>query len=86
MHDLGFEIVDVDWAKELERDYAEYLFACFESIEEDEHFVAITGEPFCGCETCCSREQISFLTPRIIMAYNKGQIVLTDGGNSEGND
>lgn len=85
MTNLGFEILDTNWARETEREYAEYINACFESIDNDEHFATITGEPFCGCEVCCSREQLCFLTPRIIKAYNEGLVVLTDGGASEGN-
>jgi hypothetical protein len=74
---LDFEILDTDWAKELERDYADYINACFESLEEDEEFETITGQIFCGCEACCSREQLCFLTPRIIRAYKEGKVVLT---------
>lgn len=76
MNNLGFEIVDTDWAQELQQEYTDYINACFESIDEEEHFATITGESFCGCEVCCSREQLCFLTPRIIMAYNEGRIIL----------
>jgi hypothetical protein len=75
---LDFEIMDTGWARDLELEYTEYINACFESIEEDEHFATLSGEPFCGCETCCSREQLCFLTPRIIKAYNDGKVVLTE--------
>ena len=76
---LDFEILDTGWARELELDYIEYINACFESIDNDEHFATISGEPFCGCETCCSREQLCFLTPRIIKAYNEGKVALLEG-------
>ena len=76
---LDFEILDTDWARDLERDYTDYINACFESIDEEEEFATLTGEPFCGCEVCCSREQLSFLTPRIIRAYKEGKVVLLGG-------
>ena len=76
---LDFEILDTGWARNLEFEYVEYINACFESIEEDEHFATLSGEPFCGCETCCSREQLCFLTPKIIKAYKEGKVVLTAG-------
>jgi hypothetical protein len=76
---MDFEILDTEWARQLDRDYQEYLFACEESIDEEEHFATISGEYFCGCTTCYSREQLCFLTPKIIEAYKKGFIKLTKG-------
>lgn len=83
MSDMGFEIVDADWARELEAGCIEYLDACMESLEIDEHFVTITEEVFCGCSVCYSREQLAYLTPRIIEAYNNGQVILTGENNGD---
>lgn len=76
--DFNFQIEDLDWARELEEAYDEYQWACESVIdgEEPDDFTTITGEPFCGCNTCYSREQISFLAPRIIKAYLEGKITL----------
>jgi hypothetical protein len=76
---MDFEIVNTDWAKELQQDYSEYINACFESIDEDDHFATISDEYFCGCETCVVREQLCFLVPKIIDAYKKGFVKLTTG-------
>jgi hypothetical protein len=81
----NFKVNNLEWAKNLERDYAEYMFACFESVEEDEHFVTESDEVFCGCDVCEIREQLVYLTPRIIEAYKKGYITLEDE-NEAGKD
>lgn len=73
---LDFEILDTGWSRDLELEYSEYINACYESIDEEEHFATISGQPFCGCETCCSREQLCFLTPRIIKGYLEGKVIL----------
>jgi hypothetical protein len=61
------------------------MFACFVSVEEDEHFVTESDEVFCGCDVCEIREQLVYLTPRIIEAYKKGYITLEDE-NEAGKD
>ena len=75
----GFEIVNTEWSRQLERDYSEYIFACEESIDEEEHFGTLSGEYFCGCSVCYTREQLFFLTPKIIEGYKKGFVKLTTG-------
>lgn len=75
---MKFEIVNTEWAKDIEQSYNEYMSACFESIDLDEHFATESDEVFCGCNTCDVREQLVYLTPRIIDAYNKGYIKLME--------
>jgi len=69
---------DVDWAKQLESDYEEYQASLYEHVDwvegEPEPQDTISGEPFCGCETCWTREQFSFLVPKIIEGYLLGKI------------
>lgn len=74
-----FEIVNTEWSRELERDFQEYIFACEESIDEDEDFATLSGEYFCGCSVCYTREQLFFLTPRIIEGYEEGFVKLITG-------
>ena len=71
---------DQDWAKNLETAYEEYVWQCEALIdgEEADDFTPLSGEPFCGCTTCYTREQLFFLIPRIISAYKEGKIVLTE--------
>ncbi|CAB5219763.1 hypothetical protein UFOVP221_131 [uncultured Caudovirales phage] len=74
-----FEIHDVDWAKDLETLYEEYMDACFESVDadpEDEPFETLSGEPFCGCPTCHTRETLFFFTPRLLKAADEGKVTL----------
>lgn len=54
----------------------EYLWDCEASLDESEEseFKTITGQDFCGCTACYTREQIYFLAPRIIEAYEGGEI------------
>ena len=75
-----FSIEDEAWAKKLEQEYEEYMWACESVIdgEEPDGFVTLSGEPYCGCNTCYTREQLFFLTPRIIDAYSNGQITLEE--------
>lgn len=80
---MKFEILNTEWAESLQQDYTEYMFACFESVEEDDHFATESDEVFCGCNVCEVREQLIYLTPRIIEAYEKGYIKLIGGDKDE---
>jgi hypothetical protein len=75
-----FFLEDEDWSKNLETEYEEYIWDCESSIdgEESEDFEPLSGEPFCGCTTCYTREQLFFLVPRIIKAYKEGKITLNE--------
>jgi hypothetical protein len=80
---VKFEILNTEWAENLQQDYTEYMLACFESVEEDDHFATESDEVFCGCNVCEVREQLIYLTPRIIEAYEKGYIKLIGGDKDE---
>jgi hypothetical protein len=69
-----------DWSKDLEHEYETYIWNCESAVdgEEPEDFETLSGQPFCGCGTCYTREQLFFLVPRIIKAYKEGKIVLTE--------
>lgn len=79
MSNPEFSITDVEWAQKLETEYEEYMWKCEETIdEEDSDFTPLSGEVFCGCTTCYSREQLFFLVPKIIKAYKEGKIELEE--------
>lgn len=83
MNNPEFYLEDDAWAKDLETKYDEYMWSC-ESVvdgEEPDDFTTLSGEPFCGCSTCYTREQLFFLVPRIIRAYKNGIIKLTSDDN-----
>jgi hypothetical protein len=50
------------------------------------NFETLSGQPFCGCDTCYTREQLYFLVPRIIKAYKEGKITLTEDFKKEPNE
>ena len=79
-HKPEFFLEDEAFAKDLEEKYEEYMWNCESMIDgdEDNDFVTLSGEPFCGCTTCYSREQLFFLVPQIIKAYKAGKITLTE--------
>lgn len=83
-----FSIVDFEWSQELENEFTEYISNCESLIdaefyvgtdlEVDTEFQTLSGQPFCGCETCYVREQLWFLVPRIIDGYKKGKVIVPE--------
>jgi hypothetical protein len=73
-------INDDAWAKKLETEYEEYMWNCESMVdgEEPDNFATLSGEPFDGCSTCYTREQLFFLVPRIIEAAQNGQVALEE--------
>ena len=66
---------DEKWAEALQKEFSEYIFKCYETVDEDvEGFETVSGQPFCGCEVCEGREAIMWLMPRLIDAYRDGII------------
>jgi hypothetical protein len=80
MSNPEFYLNDDQWSQELENKYEEYMWDCEASVdgEESDDFKTLSGEPFCGCTTCYTREQLFFLVPKIIKAYKEGKIVLAE--------
>lgn len=78
----NFTIHDAEWAKQLEKDYEEYIGNCYEMVEAEfyeepyEEFQTLSGEPFCGCSTCHTRETLFFYTPRLLNAAAEGKVTL----------
>lgn len=83
-----FSIVDFTWSQDLENEFTEYISNCESLIDrefyegtdfyESTEFETLSGQPFCGCETCYVREQLWFLVPRIIDGYKKGKITVQE--------
>lgn len=79
MNNPEFYLEDPEWGKELETSFEEYMWNCESMVdgeEPDDFTQTLSGEPFCGCSTCYTREQLFFLVPKIIQAYKEGKIVL----------
>jgi hypothetical protein len=79
MNNPDFVVNDVEWAYNLEESLEEYIWQCEASVdgEEEDTFSTLSGEPFCGCTTCYTREQLFFLVPKIIHAYKDKKVALT---------
>jgi hypothetical protein len=81
---VEFEIVQTEWAEEMEKGLQEYMERLWEGVDADfddypeDFFDTITGQAFCGCEVCVSREMLAFVTPRIIRAFQRGDVILLD--------
>jgi hypothetical protein len=77
----AFYINDETWAKSLELGVDEYINSLqnwFVYGEEDgEEPETLSGEPYCGCETCYWREVLFFVAPKIMAAQNEKKIELT---------
>ena len=77
----GFEIVDQEWAEELERGVEAYTDMLFEAIyegTEEEITETLSGEPFCGCNRCFWRETLFFIVPKLLNGYEEGKIELEE--------
>lgn len=86
MNNIEFTVNDPEWSQQLELAYEEYIWKCEEHLDYDpedetlgeEPEPTLSGEPFCGCSTCYTREQLFFLVPRIIKAYKEGKISIEE--------
>ncbi len=71
---------DAEWAQELQQGVVEYTDGLIEAIYNEEEGIAetLSGELFCGCDTCFWREALFFLVPRIIDGYKTGKLTLDE--------
>ncbi len=77
----GFEIVDQQWAEDLERGVEAYTDMLFEAIyegTEEEISETVSGEPFCGCNRCFWRETLFYIVPKLLKGYEEGKIELEE--------
>jgi hypothetical protein len=73
---MSFIINDEKWAEKLQEGVEEYLMRCQDSIDEDEEFETLSGQPYCGCNVCYFREMLFFSSPIIMKGQNEGKIEL----------
>jgi len=77
----GFEVIDQEWAEELERGVEAYTDMLFEAIyegTEEELTETLSGEPFCGCNRCFWRETLFYVVPKLLKGYEEGKIELEE--------
>lgn len=80
-----FYVEDTLWSAEIEREYEDYISSLqvYLAPEEDlpegfEFPPTLSGQPYCGCMTCETRETLFFLVPRISEGYRDGKITLAE--------
>jgi hypothetical protein len=71
-----FEILDTQWADKLQAGLEEYMDMLNESIWEgkEDEVETLSGQPWCGCNTCHYREILSYVTPKIIAGYKEERV------------
>ena len=77
----GFEVIDQEWAEELERGveaYTDMLFEARYEGTEEELTETLSGEPFCGCNRCFWRETLFYVVPKLLKGYEEGKIELEE--------
>lgn len=77
MSDLAHWEWDTAPMEMLEMGYEVYLNRLFESLLDENTTLATdteSGLAFCGCDTCCTRETLSYLIPRILDLHEQGYI------------
>lgn len=82
-------VLNREWASELQIDLQEYLMRLYESVDAEEGtreyewgLETASGQPFCGCDVCQGREILSFLSGEIIKGYENGKVELYSEGSS----
>jgi hypothetical protein len=74
----AYEILDDNWASDLQHGLEEYIDALMESLDssEDDEIETETGIVFCGCNVCLWREVLAYTVPRLLEAESLGKIKL----------
>lgn len=82
------KIYDFEWDQApmemLEMGYEVYLNRLFEALTEDEYpkgDATESGHSFCGCDSCCTRETLAYLIPRILDLHEQGYIRKTEAAD-----
>jgi len=78
----NFKINDTEWAQELEQGLEEYMDGLYDALDAENSGedsvgpVTLSGQPFCGCETCITREMLWYSTPIILQGQKDGAVEL----------
>jgi hypothetical protein len=75
-----FEVLDPEWAANLQRGLGDYMTTLYDSIDSGEEVETESGAPYCGCNDCEDRELLTYMAPRIIVGYQQKKIDLVDSG------
>jgi hypothetical protein len=64
--------ISTDLSVEMEQGLNAYMASLHGSIDNTEPVETLSGEPFCGCETCHTREILAYVVPRVLFAQDQG--------------
>lgn len=76
-HDAEFDGISFnsEWVEGLELQFHQYMDQMMRAVyEDDDTYEGASSQPFCGCETCVTREILAFLLPRIGRGFDSGFI------------
>lgn len=74
MRELGF---DPEWAQMVETDYEQTMERLWDSIETDDGDLETpSGEPFCGCQICVTRETLWLVMSHAVAGYEADKVWL----------
>lgn len=71
---MNFEILDEQWAEEVQAGLSEYIDNLIYGVDEEEQPDTESGMVFCGCDVCYWREVLVYTTSRILDGYLQGRI------------
>lgn len=73
-HDAEFDGItfNSEWVEALEIQFNQYMDAMMTATYEQSVWEGASAQPFCGCETCITREILAFLVPRIARGFDSG--------------
>ena len=78
---------DIEWAQKMEVGLQDYMASLWDSLDQEwESFddavesteLTISGQYFCGCDDCVSRETILYLIPHIIDGFKLNKFELNE--------
>ena len=86
MSKLKYVHNDAEYVAGMERGLDEYLGSLWQALDEEAEDnedptspdISLTGDYFCGCDTCINRETFSYLLPLIIDGYQAGKFELNE--------
>lgn len=80
MSKLKYVHTDTKYVENMEKGLDEYLSLLWRTVDEEDYSedFTLTGNVFCGCETCVIRETVAYLLPFIIEGYDLGKFELNE--------
>ena len=81
MAKMPIVINDEKWAEDLQERLDLYMDQLAESVNDEDpenSFETLSGEYFCGCSNCYSRESLTFIANEILLGAQSGKIELAD--------